>query len=374
MARPLGLLLAGTALLIATACADREDAGVTAVADAASGFVERLEAPGLAVAVLRDGELVWSEGFGRTGTGADSPAVTDRTVFEFASLSKTVFAAVAVGLAEQGVYDLDGNLGPAADFPRIADASAFAAVTPRLVLSHGTALPNWADEDGGPLAFSGAPGSRFSYSGEAYGLLQAMLERRTGSGLDELFAPLAAEAGMTESHYAAGAAGAAAEPVLAVNRDGSTRQRRDAAQPHAAASLTTSVHDYARFLVWLFDAQQAGLRAALFTPTQETAWDYYGAEGEMPEGVELDWGLGWGLYREDGRRIAFHWGDNGAFKSFVAIDLDRRDAIVFAANGFDGMCVTVPLTAPVVGDLGTVTDWLNYSRIDSGSPVCPDRE
>jgi hypothetical protein len=34
----------------------------------------------------------------------------------------------------------------------------------------------------------------------------------------------------------------------------------------------------------------------------------------------------------------------------------------------------VPLAEPVVGDVGTIMDWLNYSRIDSGSPVCPDRE
>jgi len=370
MASRLGLLIASVAMLAAGGCTDSAGPAVETIEEAVPGYLERLDAPGMAVAVIRNGELVWAEGFGRTGVEADSAPVTHRTVFEFASLSKPVFAAIAAGQAQAGVYDLDGDLGPASDFPRIADAEAFAGVTPRMILSHGTTLPNWADEAGGPLEFSGTPGSRFRYSGEAYGLLQSMLEQRTGKSLEALFAPLAAEAGMTDSHYAAGSA----DPVMAVNRDGSVRPRRDAAEGHAAASLTASVFDYGRFVSWLLDDDQDDLRATLFAPTRPVAWDAFGREGEMPDDAGIDWGLGWGLYRENGRRIAFHWGDNGAFKSFVAIDIDRRDAIVYAANGWDGLCVAVPLAEPVVGDVGTIMDWLNYSRIDSGSPVCPDRE
>ena len=373
MANRLGLLITSVAMLAASGCSDNSAPAVETIGEAVPGYLERLDAPGMAVAVIRNGELVWAEGFGLTGIEADSAPVTHRTVFEFASLSKPVFAAIAAELAREGVYDLDEPLGPARDFPRIADPEAFTGVTPRMILSHGTTLPNWADEAGGPLEFSGTPGSRFRYSGEAYGLLQSMLERRTRASLEALLEPLAAEAGMADAHYAAGEAGAA-DPVMAASRDGSVRARRDAAEGHAAASLTASVFDYGRFVSWLLDDEQAGLRATLFTPTQPVAWDAFGREGEMPEGVEIDWGLGWGLYREDGRRIAFHWGDNGAFKSFVAIDIDRRDAIIYAANGWDGLCVAVPLAAPVVGDVGTIMDWLDYSRIDSGSPVCPDRE
>ena len=179
MASRLSLLITSVAVLAASGCSDNSEPAISAVEEAVPGYLERLHAPGMAVAVIRNGELVWAEGFGLTGVEADSAPVTHRTVFEFASLSKPVFAAIAAGQAQEGVYDLDEPLGPAADFPRIADPEAFTSVTPRMILSHGTTLPNWADEAGGPLEFSGTPGSRFRYSGEAYGLLQSMLERRT---------------------------------------------------------------------------------------------------------------------------------------------------------------------------------------------------
>src|SRR5262245_41022257 len=49
------------------------------------------DVPGLSIAMLRDGELVWRHGFGVKNTKTNEP-VTDDTVFEAASLSKPVFA------------------------------------------------------------------------------------------------------------------------------------------------------------------------------------------------------------------------------------------------------------------------------------------
>ncbi len=54
-------------------------------------LMKEANVPGLSVALLRDGELVWQRGFGLKNAQTGDP-VTDATVFEAASLSKPVFA------------------------------------------------------------------------------------------------------------------------------------------------------------------------------------------------------------------------------------------------------------------------------------------
>src|SRR5215471_2846444 len=55
------------------------------------------DVPGLSIALLRDGELIWRHGFGVKNTKTNEP-VTDDTVFEAASLSKPVFAYAVLKL------------------------------------------------------------------------------------------------------------------------------------------------------------------------------------------------------------------------------------------------------------------------------------
>ena len=100
------------------------------------------DVPGLSIALLRDGELVWRHGFGVKNTKTNEP-VTDDTVFEAASLSKPVFAYAVLKLFDAGKFDLDkplnqylpGNYDVGAD-PRLRQ------ITARHVLSHTPNFPN----------------------------------------------------------------------------------------------------------------------------------------------------------------------------------------------------------------------------------------
>lgn len=67
---------------------------------------ERLGIPGLSVAVARDGEILWAEGFGRADREAGVEA-TAETPYRIASITKTMTAAVVVGLAHEGKLALD---------------------------------------------------------------------------------------------------------------------------------------------------------------------------------------------------------------------------------------------------------------------------
>lgn len=65
--------------------------------------------PGLSVAVARDGEIVWTEGFGWADLEGRVP-VTPRTQFRLGSVSKTLTAAAVALLHERGRIDLDAPI------------------------------------------------------------------------------------------------------------------------------------------------------------------------------------------------------------------------------------------------------------------------
>lgn len=117
------------------------------------------DVPGLAIALVRNGELAWQRGFGVKSVKTNEP-VNDSTVFESASLSKPVFAYAVLKLVDAGKFDLDkplnqylpGNYDVGED-PRLGQ------ITARRVLSHTTGFPNWRS---GALKIHFTPGERFS--------------------------------------------------------------------------------------------------------------------------------------------------------------------------------------------------------------------
>ncbi|MEO6103137.1 MAG: serine hydrolase domain-containing protein, partial [Pseudoxanthomonas sp.] len=65
--------------------------------------------PGVGIAVVEDGKVAWSRGFGVTHALTRAPVHAD-TIFEDASLSKPVFAYLVMQLVDGGLIDLDRPL------------------------------------------------------------------------------------------------------------------------------------------------------------------------------------------------------------------------------------------------------------------------
>jgi CubicO group peptidase (beta-lactamase class C family) len=87
----------------------RADAVVAGLRRSVPELMKAADVPGVAVAVVHGGELVWSSGFGVRN--AETVArVDDSTVFEAASLTKPVVAFGALRLVEAGKLDLDKPL------------------------------------------------------------------------------------------------------------------------------------------------------------------------------------------------------------------------------------------------------------------------
>ena len=336
--------------------------------------------PGIGIAVLEQGKVAWTRSVGIADTATQRP-VEEGSLFECASLSKPVFACLALQLVDAGHLNLDAKVGDyfrpdylAKDDPRLQ------AITVRDVLRHTSGLPNWREHpEREPLRTIAEPGREIRYSGEAFFWLQLAVEHVMGESLDVLaqrwmFAP----AGMTRSTYTWNAL-AARDSVMGVPAPGETAPvqtfrtqwpvlqtladqahsalpawrwadavrelpRAQAAGPdglfvwpgdllaNSAASLRGPVSDYARFLAWaLTDAEHGGAlradtRAAMVSPQfpVRAGW--------------LDKGLGWNLETIGaGERWCWHGGSNaGRYKAFVVADPMRKRGIVVMCNGGGG--------------------------------------
>jgi CubicO group peptidase (beta-lactamase class C family) len=326
--------------------------------------MQRAHVPGLAIAYLRDCRVERVATYGVTDAESGVP-VSERTLFEAASLSKPVFSYLLLQLAEAGRIDLDAPIHRALDYPRIRDRERYAMATPRLALSHAIGFPNWAGaprdwERSDALEFAFAPGSAFRYSGEGYQLAQHYTEQVTGQTLEELFRAALGEV-MPGSIF--GGAVPADAPA-ASGHDGTGSRARaigDWPRANAAYTLRTTVADYASFLARICAGEGLGraVHAELLRPRIGLVGDERGADPAAIE-AELGWALGWGVQTTGERTLHFHWGDNGAFRAFVALDAAAGRGVVYFANGERGLELMETLATPVVGSVRSIAAWLNY--------------
>jgi len=76
------------------------------IENAISTFMTESQTPGVSAAVVQDGELVWSAGFGMADLENSVPA-TSNTLYRLGSISKPLTATAAMALWERGRLDLD---------------------------------------------------------------------------------------------------------------------------------------------------------------------------------------------------------------------------------------------------------------------------
>jgi CubicO group peptidase (beta-lactamase class C family) len=161
------------------------------------GYIAEKRVPGAAIALIRDGEVVWTSGFGVANTITAEPVTSD-TLFEVASNTKVISSYLALRLVDQGVLDLDRPLDDYLSEPFLPQAGYRGAVTLRHVLSHSSGLGHTTLSR--ELLFP--PGRGYSYSGLGFLYLKRVLDEVTGRSLDELGEELVFEPlGMRSSSY-----------------------------------------------------------------------------------------------------------------------------------------------------------------------------
>jgi CubicO group peptidase (beta-lactamase class C family) len=153
--------------------------------------MDSADIPGLSIAWL-EGETVFEETFGYRHV-EEQLLVQKQTIFEAASLSKPATAYLVLRMAERGKIHLDVPIIQAVPkqylekhfFEGSYPGDIFNLVTPRMLLTHASGMPNWRRR-GAAIDFQFEPGSNFRYSGEGFMLLQLALEYVSGKPFDRL--------------------------------------------------------------------------------------------------------------------------------------------------------------------------------------------
>ncbi|OYX27973.1 MAG: hypothetical protein B7Z06_02895 [Flavobacteriales bacterium 32-35-8] len=76
----------------------------------AKKFLKTQHIPGMAISVSKNGEIIWSEGFGYGKRKPTVPISPSKTLFRIASISKTITAVMLAKLADDKLIDLDTSI------------------------------------------------------------------------------------------------------------------------------------------------------------------------------------------------------------------------------------------------------------------------
>jgi len=310
--------------------------------------------PGLSLAIVDKGKIVYARGYGVTAPGGKT-RVTTETLFLAGSISKSVAAVGALRLVEAGTLSLDQNVNEKLTTWKVPDNAGFGTekVTLRRILSHtagltvhgfggyevGTPVPTLTQIlDGSPPANSPpvridtVPGAMWRYSGGGYTVMQLMMDDVTGVPFDQWMATnVIGPFGMTRSSFQQPPSQASAPFVSAGQyAPGTPVPGRYHLYPEmAAAGLWTTASDLGRFVIGV---QQS--YAGTANPVISQAMTR-----EMLTNVKGDDGLGVFLDESTGKLLFFHGGRDDGFDAYMGgyAETGQGVAIMINANDNSGM-------------------------------------
>ncbi|MEM7087158.1 MAG: serine hydrolase domain-containing protein [Bacteroidota bacterium] len=300
-------------------------------------IMDSVRLPGLSIAIINDAQIVYHKTFGVANNQTNEP-VTHQSIFEGASLSKPLFAYFIMKMValhkidlDRPIYDHLKNIIP----EQAIDSNSFAAykmLTPRIILSHGTGIPNWVKNE--PIKIAFQPGTDFSYSGEAYQHLGAALGTKLGIGwggaLDSLFLKEAAHPlGMKRSFYTW-------NDTLEKNTVKGHMQGKVNLEMHRdkkvgpGYSLQSNAYDYALFLVEMINPRNisVSLRDEMIKEHNHFKPDHK----LYLETGQTGWGLGFAQKPTPNGLMHLHTGNNHDFQAYAMFVPDQKYGFVIFAN------------------------------------------
>lgn len=345
--------------------------------------------PGVAIAVLRGGEVVQAAGFGLREAGGHD-AVDADTLFSVGSISKVATAAISLRLVAQGKIDLDRDVNSYLTSWRIPPAPGIAdpTVTMRMLMSHtsgltvhgfadfqpGETLPTLLETLNGagpaknePVRLRRQPGLLDDYSGGGTMVEQLVLEDVTGATLETLareqvFAPI----GMRRSTFESPLSVAHGNTAKAHDGEG-----RLAALPRgwqsfpqqAASGLWTSANDLGALVGALIRSYQG---RDTFLPRAVAV--------QMMTEVSPSWhGLGPRLEGAGTTRVFHHGGTNDSYRAWLEGYLETGDGFVILTNGEGGGQLRVEIRNALSDAIGRgVNPPVRAVALAAGSVVLAD--
>lgn len=324
--------------------------------------------PGVSVAVVENGAVEWTAGFGSADLENSVPA-TSHTLYRLASISKPITATAALLLWQQGKLNLDAPVQkycPA--FPQ-----KDAPITTREILGHLSGIRHYksdSQEDpeigntrhfqnpvqGGLDFFKddpliAKPGAEFHYSTQGYTLVGCAIEGAAGENYaDYVRENILAPAGMTHTvvdnrfaivpfrtrFYSKDKTGAITNAEFL-----------DSSYKIPGGGWLSSVDDMAQFEVAMLNDRLVArsTRDLMWTPLKPT------------DGKEDRYALGWGTGNELGILDVGHGGGQQGTSTFFMMVPERRAGVVVLINldGGNASDLATELMKIVIGSPQTPT-------------------
>ena len=350
-ARVFGLRITATFVVIAAAGASAAGDDAAAIAKARALVdreMARTLAPGVSVAVARDGRLVWSEAIGCADVELQVP-MTTTTRLRIGSVSKPLTAAALGRLVEDGRLDLDAPVQRyVPDFPKKAWP-----VTTRELAGHLAGVRHYEGSEfeirdhyatvrsalaifeRDALLFE--PGTRFSYSSYGWNLISAVLEAASGEPFLALMQKTVFDpAGL--AHTAPDDSG----PIVTGRARFYTRDPKgtivnagfvDNSYKWAGGGFVSTAEDLVAFAGALLDGKLlAPETVRLLWTSQKTA-----------DGKETGYGIGWSVGTDTkGRRRVSHSGGAQGGTAYLVIYPEERLAAAMIVNSDESFTGQTP--------------------------------
>ena len=312
------------------------------------GQIRWRELPGVAVGVVADQQLVWSQGFGLADIATERPMTSD-TKFRMASHSKMFTGIAIMQLREQGKLQLEDPVSKHLPWFQVQRAAPDdPPITIEHLLTHSSGLqreagPHWTTREfptreelrelmpKRQAAFS--PKVRTKYSNLAFSIAGLVVEAVSGQTWAEylqtnIFDPL----GMASSSVDREVEGLATGYTLRTP-DGSREMIGfvDARGMGAATGLTSTIQDMARFVSAQFRRGQRGDNRILSTGSLR--------EMHRVRFMENDWtnghGISFSVQRVDNTLYVGHGGGYPGYTTNTKIQLDSKVGVVVLTNTND---------------------------------------
>ncbi len=303
---------------------------------------DKPDVPGACVAVIKNGEIVFSKAYGLAELKGKTP-VTDRTNFRLASVTKQFTAMCIVMLKEQGKLNYDDPITNFfSDFPEIGKK-----ITVRHLLWHTSGLIDYEnlvpegqttqlkDRDVLELLKKQhdtyfTPGTDYRYSNTGYALLALIIEKVSGKRyadfLDEhIFKP----AGMNSSIAYEKGVSVVDNRAMGYKETGGIFADRDQSLTSAVlgdGGIYCNIKDYA--------AWDKALRFNTLVDSK-TQKEIH-TPGKLANGKSTIYGFGWRVERKHNCLVAHHNGGTSGFNTAVRRMLDKPYTIIVLTNRAGG--------------------------------------
>jgi CubicO group peptidase (beta-lactamase class C family) len=342
------LYLVLLATLLATACSspdasppDTPEGRAQAVDAIVEDMMEGSDVPGVSVAIVHHGDVVYQPSYGVADRTTEQPA-TDSTMYQLASATKIIAGTAVMMLVEEGQIALDDRVH--AHLPELPDA--WRGVTVRQAMSHTSGLPGLIDPQTGdlrggstmdeaweavqqqPLADTSTTTWRYNQTG--FEIVRRIVERVSGQAWEafaqqRIFDP----AGMRSTFFLGQPVPDSARLATPYRADFAAFDFTEAYEYYipTAAGLFSTSSDLARFATALTGDQllDADARATMWTPVPFDDSTIDAIQG---------YGIGWTVDAQDGRRRVWHSGGGKAL--FVHYPDDGLSVILLTnRTGFD---------------------------------------